>query len=661
MKKISVEVQKDHLDKVAGGKPVPSIAELIWNSLDADSTVVEVFFKEGLINTDQIIIKDNGHGIDYSEAEKLFSSLGGSWKKKQEKSKIKKRFLHGQEGKGRFKAFALGRVVEWNIKYEEKGKIYEYKVYGKADNIKYFEISNPKEVAHKKTGVTVKISELHRHFKLLDADYAIEKLSPIFTIYLSKYTDCIIRIGGQKIDPNELILGRCEIDLPKTQYENIYYDCSLEIIEWKVITEREVQLCNSHGFPLEKYNKQFRGIGDHSFTAYIKSEHITKLNEKGLLSLSELEPTLRPILEQARENIRDYFISKKLEDSKDLIDTWKNENVYPYHDITMNAIEEAERKVFDIVAINVSENIPEFDKIDHKAKAFQFRLLKQAIEKSPEELQMIVSEVLQLPEGKRGELAELLKETTLSSIISASKLVSDRLKFITGLENIVFNKDTRKVLKERSQLHKILAKNTWIFGDSFTLTVDDKSLTEVLIQHKEHLEEEIIIDNPVTRMDGKTGIVDLMLSRAIGRNHPDEREHLVIELKAPKVPIGQKEIAQIESYAFAVSADERFRNINTKWTFCVISNSLSDYAKKKTKQTAYSHGVIHRSNDDGVDITIVVKTWSEIFQECKHRIQFIKDKLDLNIGSEQGLEHLRDKYSEYTKGVLITEKEVFES
>lgn len=660
MKKISVEVQKDHLDKIAGGKPVPSIAELIWNALDADSTAVEVLFQEGLINTDQIIIKDNGHGIDHSEAEHLFSSLGGSWKKIQEKSKTKRRFLHGQEGKGRFKAFALGRIVEWNIRYEDNGKIYEYNVYGKADDIKYFEISAPKVAEHKQTGVTVKISELHKQFKLLDADYAIEKLSPIFTIYLSKYTDCSVRIGGQKIDPKELILGRYEIELPKIQYENLDYDYSLEIIEWKVITEREVQLCNSHGFPLEKYDKQFRGIGDYSFTAYIKSEHITKLNEKGLLGLSDLEPTLRPVLEQARDKIRDHFINKKLEESKSLIDSWKDENVYPYHENTISAVEEAERQVFDIVAINVSENIPEFEKIDQKTKAFQFRLLKQAIEKSPEELQMIVSEVLQLPEEKRGELAELLKETTLSSIISASKLVSDRLKFLTGLESIIFNKETKKVLKERSQLHRILAKNTWIFGDSFTLTVDDKSLTEVLIQHKECLEEDIIIDQPVTRLDGKTGIVDLMLSRAIGRNHPDEREHLVIELKAPKVPIGQKEITQIESYAFAVSADERFRNINTKWTFCVISNELTDYAKRKTKQTAYSDGVIHRSNDDGVDITIVVKTWSEIFQECKHRMQFIKEKLDLSIGSEQGLEHLKEKYSEYTKGVLVSDTEVTE-
>lgn len=649
MKKISVEVQKDHLDKVAGGKPIPSLAELIWNSLDADSTSIEVIFQEGIIESGQIIIKDNGHGIAHYEAEQLFSSLGGSWKKLQERSKNKKRFLHGQEGKGRFKAFALGRSIEWNIRFEDNGKIYEYNIYGKADDIKHFEISSPREIINAaSTGVTVRISELHRQFKLLDADYAIENLSPIFTIYLTKYIDCNIRVGGQKIDPKELISDHSIIDMPSIKYDGIEYNYALEIIEWKGITEREFQLCNSHGFPLEKYEKQFRGIGDYSFTAYIKSEHITKLNEKGLLGLADLEPTLRPVIELARDKIKEHFINKKLEDSKGIIDSWKDENIYPYQENDIGAVERAEMQVFDIVAINVSENIPEFEKIDQKTKAFQFRLLKQAIEKSPEELQIIVSEVLQLPEEKRGELAELLKETTLSSIISASKLVSDRLKFLSGLESIIFSKEGKKTLKERSQLHRILAKNTWIFGDAFTLTVDDKSLTEVLIQHKEYLNEEIAIDKPVKRLDGKTGIVDLMLSRSIGRNHPDEREHLVIELKAPKVVIGQKEITQIENYAFAVAADERFRSINTKWTFCVISNDLNDYARKKTNQKAYSNGVIYRSDDKDENITIVVKTWSEIFQECKHRMQFIKDKLDFNISSDQGFDHLKQKYSEYT-------------
>ncbi|MDT9702381.1 histidine kinase, partial [Streptomyces sp. P17] len=92
-------------------------------------------------------------------------------------------------------------------------------------------------------------------------------------------------------------------------------------------------------------------------------------------------------------------------------------------------------------------------------------------------------------------LADLLQDTSLSSIINASKIVSDRIKFVAGLEQLIFNyKDN---LKERTQLHRILAKNTWIFGDAFTLSVDDQSLTEVLRKHVALLDKDIVINDPV--------------------------------------------------------------------------------------------------------------------------------------------------------------------
>lgn len=323
----------------------------------------------------------------------------------------------------------------------------------------------------------------------------------------------------------------------------------------------------------------------------------------------------------------------------------------------MSAIEEAERKIFDIVAINVVENIPEFEKSDKKSKAFQLRLLKQALEKSPEELQIILNEVLQLPKEKQAELADLLKETTLVSIIGASKTVADRLKFIAGIDSLIFNPETKINLRERSQLHRILAENTWVFGDAFSLSVDDKSLTEVLIKHKNCFGDSLVIDKPVVRLDGKTGIVDLMLSRSIARNHSHEREHLIVELKAPSVKIGSKEINQIKNYAFAISADERFRNLQTKWTFWVISNDLDEFAKKERKQKAYSNGVIYQSDDSSENITILVKTWSEIFQECRHRMEFIRAQLNININTEDGLKHLKEKYEKYTRGVLIEEEQ----
>ena len=93
--------------------------------------------------------------------------------------------------------------------------------------------------------------------------------------------------------------------------------------------------------------------------------------------------------------------------------------------------------------------------------------MKQALETNPNSLQTIINEVLNLKPEEQDDLAELLRDVSLSSIISASKVVTDRLKFINGLENIINSKRRKKNLKERTQLHRILAENCWVLERSF--------------------------------------------------------------------------------------------------------------------------------------------------------------------------------------------------
>src|SRR5271165_102655 len=103
-----VEVQSDFLEKITRATPVQALAEFIWNSLDADASTINVTVEEnGLGVMSKIIVRDNGTGMKYEKAAELFRSLGGSWKRTRATTE-EGRFLHGQDGRGRFKAFALG-------------------------------------------------------------------------------------------------------------------------------------------------------------------------------------------------------------------------------------------------------------------------------------------------------------------------------------------------------------------------------------------------------------------------------------------------------------------------------------------------------------------------------------------------------------------------
>ena len=54
--------------------------------------------------------------------------------------------------------------------------------------------------------------------------------------------------------------------------------------------------------------------------------------------------------------------------------------------------------------------------------------------------------------------------------------VADRIDFIHGLNALLFDKVTKKKMLERRQLHRILANETWVFGEEWSLTGDDERL-----------------------------------------------------------------------------------------------------------------------------------------------------------------------------------------
>ena len=96
----TVKVQADFLEQQAKAQPEQAVAELIWNSLDADATPIDVLLDIGELGMTETVVRDDGHGIPHVEAPDLSTRLGGSWKKPGGYTKTKSRMLHGFEGKG---------------------------------------------------------------------------------------------------------------------------------------------------------------------------------------------------------------------------------------------------------------------------------------------------------------------------------------------------------------------------------------------------------------------------------------------------------------------------------------------------------------------------------------------------------------------------------
>ncbi len=650
MKTITVEVQEDHLQTLARvKKPILAISELIWNGLDANANNIKVILNRNALGSiDSVTVTDDGHGIRNTEAESAFGRLGGSWKRENRTTKGRTRLLHGKAGKGRFRAFFIGKRVVWKTRYRSDGETLTYEIIGRSDRLVEFQIGDPESCKGKTTGTNVEITETQKEFTSLEYDKAIQELTEHFSLYMSLYPSVKIKYDGIFIDPSEAMDSKVEYSLDEIELSNgKEVDAKLTIIEWKNETERKLYLCDNDGFTYHDIPARIHAPG-FNFTAYLKTALIRELDEQALLVYEEGHPDLGKIVEVAKSKLRDHFKERSIEVAGKVVEKWKREKVYPYKGKPQDVVERSERQVFDLVAINLPRYLPDFEGADPKSKSLSLKLLKHALRTSPTIARRILAEVLDLPEDKQEEFAQLLERTSLESIITASKIVTDRLDFLKGLEILVFDPRSKEQLLERSQLHRIIAGQTWIFGEEFNLTVDDQSLTEVLRKHLKAKGEDIAIDEPVNRENGSTGIIDLMLSRRIPRPRAEERQHLVVEIKRPKQKIDGKASAQIEDYAFAISSDERFKDVQTWWTFWALSNDITSNVRKKAKQQNRPEGMIFI--DDEGKMAIWVKTWSQVINDCRARLNFFQEKLEYIANNETALEYLKKEYEKYLPG-----------
>ena len=661
-KTFQIQVQDDHLERIAQTrKPILAVAELIWNAVDADATRIDVVLIDDDLNGLKAIeVADNGHGIPHAQAEELFTRLGGSWKQSRLHSIEEKRILHGKEGRGRFRAFSLGRVVDWDVRAADPlGALQRYRISMIKDHMRRVVISDATLASDGTgSGVTVTVSEAEKEFRSLRDDTALDDLAQIFALYLRQYPMVQISYSGTAIDPQSVEELSTPYDLPEIETtDGRKLPTSLEIVEWRIKAQRRLFFCDGNGFPLDETSPGVHAPG-FEFTAYLKSDYFAELLASNMLDLANMDPAVDRCLYAAKEVIRAHFRKRASEKAAGLVEEWRKEKIYPYEGEPTNVVEKAEREVFNVLALNVNTYLPEFSTSHEKTKRFQFRLLRQAMEHAPADLARIVNEVLDLPTDKRQELAELLDRTTLAAIISASRLVADRLEFLRGLETLVFDKDLKDRVRERTQLHRIVAENSWMFGEQYHLSVDDQSLTEVLKKHIEAKGREVEIDVPVKRADGSRGIVDLMFSRNIQLAGAEDREHLVVELKRPNVKIDAEVAAQIESYAFAVADDERFRSVPAKWIFWAVSNDMDRVVARKVSQKDRAHGIIFQ--DEEQRITIWVKTWSQVINDCKARLRFFEEKLNYTPDRDSSLEHLNSTYQKYLADLFTAKSETNE-
>lgn len=250
------------------------------------------------------------------------------------------------------------------------------------------------------------------------------------------------------------------------------------------------------------------------------------------------------------------------------------------------------------------------------------------------ELDRILKDILKLDSKHVQKFSAVLNRSAMEVIIEFSEKVSRKMEDLEFIEKLTIT-HLAKHVKERQELHKVLEKTLWIFGEQYlenTALLSDKnlqnnmeSLREQTMGYKPSAKEDNIITGLSTKVKS---ITDLFL---YSEKPVDERQRevLIVELKAPKVKIGATELQQVIRYAEEIETSA-FYTEDITFHIILISSEMNRTAKyqfdgiPKPRENPY----LFWKNAAG-NISISVVRWAHLLENNKRKLRYLSAQLEV--------------------------------
>ncbi|WP_062650105.1 ATP-binding protein [Streptomyces maremycinicus] len=187
---------------------VKAVLELVWNSLDADATKVDVTIeRSGTTGLDKVVVADNGDGITPEKARTAFKQVGNSDKRVGGTTDRLRRPLHGKAGRGRLRAFALGDATRWTSTARAvDGQLMRTTIESEISRRTTWRIDTQSAPGTDSPGTKVELwgKQAHHLNKPLEPKAATQ-ITAALAPYLLTWTDIRVIYDGQRIDPQTQI------------------------------------------------------------------------------------------------------------------------------------------------------------------------------------------------------------------------------------------------------------------------------------------------------------------------------------------------------------------------------------------------------------------------------------------------------------------------
>lgn len=621
----------------SNSSPVGALEEIVYNSLDASASSIDInIYTNELKVIDKITVVDNGKGF-YKPNENTevdpFLTFGMSNKRIGQTNDFN-RLVHGRNGQGRFKSFALGNIVEWKTKTDKDST----RVTINIDNPLKPEIEDDVDASDIKTktgtiftayanGKTVKIPPQQELKEILERFF--------LTIIEDKRVS--ITLNGSSLDISDHIEATSDIKTLPNPNE----DVQMKTIVWKTTTAENNRLfwCDSSwNTILEDQLDDLKKTSNHS--VYIAADRVANAYKENRLSVANLDPELSSIKSQAIELKNSFIFNHNKQKSEDIIQILKEDGIYPYDDDDKLSVSEEQTKhIYDKILIKLNSTRPSVFKSStpQSIKRGIVNTIQLVIQRDPENFKDVLEKLMDLTPEEMQDFSDLLKEVSLNSIIKTSSTIQHRLKFLEGLRQIAYGE--LKNIKERSQLHKIIENETWIFGEKFNFLASDNSFSTIIKELRDGLKDFVGHDDIV----GGDYIPDLFFARKCFSG--DTPKALIVELKRPSVDIGFEEVTQIKKYYNTITSNAQFDKY--EMDIIVVSSKIKPEAKKEIENK--KTGFINYGVQDTPNKRLYIKTWADILNDNEQSLFNMKQMLNSHVDKEDGIKYLEDQYCNILK------------
>ncbi|MDE2916655.1 MAG: ATP-binding protein [Paracoccaceae bacterium] len=572
---------------------VPAISELISNAYDAMARNVWITIPTGgaLTHNDVIVVKDDGHGMNYDECNSLYLSVGrdrrsheNEWTK--EYNGLSSRKVQGRKGIGKLAGFGIANLIELRtIKNEhvshfrmDYGQLTRSSKFTDAEGYEPEPFPDDDISTAESPGTTITLSRLKIQRSINEAQFK-KSIARRLLVIDENFS---VHINGTPVTRQEIPF---QFRFPENvgAWETAELENGQQFQWWAGFCQGTIPEEEQRGFVVYVRGKLAQtpwffdlsgGVwGQHGMqylTGEIRADFLDEsvdliATDRGTVRWED--PTAAPLKEWGRKKIRE------------LLETWvgkRRETKIQSPQVSeylrqAEKLPERERKTFQKIVDRICA-IPQLDK-DEEGKDIADELVGVVYNALTN--RGFLDAIRRLNAASPNDVAQftkVLSEWDIIELVNTSHLVKGRVEIIRKFKQMIDEK-----VSEKPDMQNYIRDHPWLIDPKWTALVHEQSLDK-LIMEKFGIEK-------TGGVDGKRRIDFFCLGDKYKTVH-------IVETKRPGMTIGRDEFDQLRDYVLFLQqrlqrdADEEHRRTTVRGLLIADKIRSEDQIHAQTHQNA---------------------------------------------------------------------------